>query len=291
MHMRMIQLVALTTLSLLTLAGCQSVDRSQELSISDESMGGFDAVESLPGVGEDLATSEMAPADAPVNIQRQEIITGNLYLTVDDPVGVADQVETITQSAGGRVDSRNDYADIGGENPSSFLWIRIPTDVLNDTLDEIESLGIVESKSLNSQDVTLQVVDINARIAVLEDSISRLLELLNNAETTTDIVAIETALSERQSELDSLNSQRNYLSDQIDFASIGVDLRSPEVAPDRDPGGFVDGIIAGWEAMLAFFAGAVVFFGVILPWIGLLVALVALIWLVVKIRSRRSTNS
>ena len=95
----------------------------------------------------------------------------------------------------------------------------------------------------------------------------------------------------RQAELDSLNSQRNYLSDQVQYASIGVQLSSPDVAPEREPGGFLDGIISGWNAMIAFFAGTIVFFGFIVPWVGLLAALAVVVWTVALVRRRRKEQS
>ncbi|AVG23478.1 DUF4349-like protein [Pontimonas salivibrio] len=292
--MTLLRTLALAGLVALAAAGCTSTDMNS---------GGFEtadqAVESMPpNYSGDMASEEMgvdAQNSAPGSqgadtIERSQIITGDLYLTADDPLVTADAVEAEVTAAGGRVDSRSESAEIDGQTPRAYLWVRIPTEELEDTLDAIEALGVVESKTLSNQDVTLQVVDLDARIAVLEESISRLQELLTQAATTADIVEIETALSERQGELDSLNSQRNYLSDQVQYASIGVDIRSPEVAPERDPDGFVDGIVTGWQAMLAFFAGTIVFFGVIVPWVGLLVALGLVIWLIARLRRKNTTR-
>ena len=220
------------------------------------------------------------------DVSRSIIITGDVYLTVEDPLATADEVESIVTDAGGRIDSRSESAGIEGDNPSAYLWVRIPVDLLDETLDQIEALGVVETQSINNQDVTLQVIDLDARIAVLEESIERLRSLLGEASTTADIVEIETALSERQAELDSLTSQRNYLTDQVQFASIGIDLRTPEVAPEREPDGFLDGIIAGWDGMLAFFAGTIVFFGVLVPWLGLVAVLAVVVTAVVWLRRR-----
>ncbi|MEX2441725.1 MAG: DUF4349 domain-containing protein, partial [Pontimonas sp.] len=272
--MTLLRSIALAGLVTLALAGCSSTDvNSGGIETADRS------VESVPpGHTDDMAVEEMesdAYTSAPGSqvgptIERAQIITGDIYLTADDPLVTADAVETEVTAAGGRVDSRSESAETGVNTPRAYLWVRIPTDVLEATLEVVEALGVVESKTLSNQDVTLQVIDLDARIAVLEQSIDRLRDLLGQASTTTDIVEIETALSERQGELDSLNSQRNYLRDQVQYASIGVEIRSPEVAPERDPDGFVDGVVSGWHAMLAFFAGTIVFFGIIVPWLGLL---------------------
>jgi hypothetical protein len=254
-----------------------------------------DFVESAPsiaydeGVSMDMATEEMA-VDAgsrdSAAVDRSQIITGDVYLTVESPSDSANEVQALVEQAGGRVDSRSEYTNWDTELPSAYLWVRIPVDALEDTLASIEALGTVESKSINNQDVTLQVIDLDARISVLQESITKLQELQAQAATTAELIEVEAALSERQAELDSLNSQQNYLSDQVQYASIGVDLRSPDVAPERDPGSFLDGIISGWHAMLAFFAGTIVFFGFIVPWTGLLLGVSLVAWLIVWVARR-----
>ena len=282
---RRISLIALTLLGALTLSGCVS----STAGVSEDMMTS-ESVEAMPDIAmEEQMASDMAGRDA--SIERSQIITGDLYLTVDAPLEAADQVQDIVESAGGRVDSRSEYTDWQTELPSAYLWVRIPVDALDDTLSSIEALGVLESKSLNNSDVTLQVVDLDARIGVLESSIQKLRDLQDQAATTAELIEVETALSDRQAELDSLNSQRNYLTDQVQYASIGVQLSSPDVAPEREPGGFLDGIVSGWNAMIAFFAGTIVFFGFIVPWVALLAAVAIVVWIVVAVRRKSSRTS
>jgi predicted small secreted protein len=280
---RRISLITLALIGALSLSGCVNTTAG----VSEDTMTS-EGVEAMPDIAmEEQMASDMAGRDA-VAVERSQIITGDVYLTVDAPLEAADQVQAIVESAGGRVDSRSEYTDWQTELPSAYLWVRIPVDALDDTLASIEALGVLESKSLNNSDVTLQVVDLDARIGVLESSIQKLRDLQDQAATTAELIEVETALSERQAELDSLNSQRNYLTDQVQYASIGVQLSSPDVAPEREPGGFLDGIISGWNAMIAFFAGTIVFFGFIVPWVGLLAAVAIVVWIVVAVRRRNS---
>ena len=278
-------LISLALLGVFGLSGCASSGAG----VSDDMMTS-DSIEAMPEIAvEESMAADMAGRDA-VAVERSQIITGDLYLTVDAPLDAADEVQRIVESAGGRVDSRSEYTDWQTELPSAYLWVRIPVDALDDTLASIEALGVLESKSLNNSDVTLQVVDLDARIGVLESSIEKLRALQDQAATTAELIEVETALSDRQAELDSLNSQRNYLTDQVQYASIGVQLSSPDVAPEREPGGFLDGIISGWNAMIAFFAGTIVFFGFIVPWFALLAGAGLVVWLVYRWRFRRKES-
>lgn len=284
--MRLLRLsAALLLVPVFALAGCStSVDM---MSVDDR---GGEFVEAMP----DIATEESMAVDmgmdsmaaAEMSVERSQIVTGDVYLTVDSPSDAANEVQSLVEAAGGRVDSRSEYTNWESELPNAYLWVRIPASALDETLAAIEALGEVESKSLNNQDVTLQVIDLEARIEVLETSIQKLRDLQDQASSTAELIEVESALADRQAELDSLNSQRNYLSDQVQYASIGVDLRSPAVAPERDPGSFLDGIISGWHAMLAFFAGTIVFFGFIVPWAALLIALGLVVWGIVRVKNR-----
>ena len=273
---------ALALSAVLTLAGCATnTDSWEESSVS---MGSPDIAYS-----EDLA-AEMdmqARSDMSSSVEPDIIRTGYLSLSVDSPADTADQITEIVEAAGGRIASRSDYTPVDYGQPSSYLEARIPYEVLDATVASLQELGDVQEVSLNTVDVSLQKVDLDARIQVLEAAITRLNELLAEAATTSDLISVESALSERQAELDSLQSQRDYLSDQTLFATLSISLITPENATPADPDGFLDGIIRGWESILAFFAGAIVWAGIAVPWLGLL-GLVILLGIVVRrIRRRR----
>ena len=276
--------VALALGAALVLSGCQT---------SEKGMYDDWSVSPSIGVGSDMAVTEQFPPDvAAVTGERFDIITGDLYLTVDNTTETADRITVIVTDAGGRVDSRTDYLDAATQSPSSYLWVRIPTTVLDDTMSSIQALGQVERVSTGRMDVTLQVIDLGERIGVLNASLERLEALLEQATTTAELIDLESAITQRQAERDSLVSQQNYLSDQIQFASISIELRTEGEAPPRDPDGFVDAIVAGWFALVAFASSSVIFVGMSLPWlaVGALV-LVPLTWIIVRRRAKKAKKA
>ena len=276
--------VALALGATLVLSGCQTSER-----------GMYDdwAVSPSVGMGSDMAvTEQFAPDVSAVSGERFDIITGDLYLTVENTSDTADRITTIVTDAGGRVDSRTDYLDAATQSPSSYLWVRIPTPVLDDTMADIQSLGQVERVSTGRMDVTLQVIDLGERIEVLNASLDRLEVLLEQATTTSELIELESAITARQAERDSLVSQQNYLSDQIQFASISIELRTEGEAPPRDPDSFVGAIVAGWFALVAFAGSGVIFLGMALPWIVVAaVILVPLTWILVRRRAKKATKT
>ena len=277
---RMFAPAALALGATLILSGCQP---------SGEQM--YEEWSLAPGtdMGSDMAVTEQLAADvAVITGERFDIITGDLYLTVDDTVETGDRITAIVADAGGRVDSRTDYLDAATQSPSTYLWVRIPTSVLDDTLSTIQALGQVERVSTGRMDVTLQVLDLGERIEVLNNSLERLEALLDQATTTAELIELESAITARQAERDSLVSQQNYLSDQVQFASISIELRTQGEAPQREPDSFVGAIAAGWFALVAFAGSSVIFLGMALPWLAVAaVVLVPLAWVIGRLRAKK----
>ena len=142
---------------------------------------------------------------------------------------------------------------------------------------------------MNASDVTQQRQDLDARIDALTASVDRLQQLLSTATGITDLIAIESELTTRQAELDSLTQQRDFLVDQVDFSTVTVGLVTEAVAPDPRPDDFWSGVLAGWAALTAFASWLGVAFGVMLPWLValLVVAAIAALVIVLSTRGRR----
>ncbi|MDA8580078.1 DUF4349 domain-containing protein [Pontimonas sp.] len=231
--------------------------------------------------------SPTSRADSADSFEPDVITTGYLSLIVDDPSASADEVSQLVLDAGGRIASRSDYSPTDYGSPSSYLELRVPYDSVEATLAAISERGIVQESSLNSVDVSLQKVDLDARLEVLNAGITRLQALLEEAATTADVVTIESALTERQSERDSLQSQRDYVSDQTLFATISVNLYTPVDAAPRNQDGFVDGLIRGLESIVSFGAGLIVWAGILLPWLGVLALVIAVIAITRRLQRKK----
>lgn len=289
--MRRTLAVAAVALSAFLLVGCTA---------SGETSG------SLPGVGADAPTSrdggvapeiagggaQGASEDSDVTTENRDVITtGSVSLSVTDPITAAEEAETITVRAGGRIDSRTENPKTPNQPAGADLTLRIPANALDEALDQLRELGTVNFVSLNASDVSQQTQDLDARITSLRTSVDRLLGLMTQATTTTDLIAIETALSTRQSELESLRSQRDYLSDQIDYATITLELHPVGTVAPGAPESFWPAIVAGWNALVTALGAVVVAIGFALPWVLALgiAALVVLLALRIARRKRRGT--
>jgi hypothetical protein len=154
------------------------------------------------------------------------------------------------------------------------------------------------SRSQNSDDVTQKVVDVNARIDAARASVSRLTELLDHAGTVADLLNVESQLSQRDSDLESLEQQQKSLAAQTKSATITAHL---QVAPpvitatkteQTHTFGFVRGLRGGWHAFTKTVAAIATGVGAVLPFLILLAVLgVAVIIGRRKLRGRRPQES
>ena len=212
---------------------------------------------------------------------REVITTGSLYVTVEAPLEAAAEAARIAERAGGRVDGRREYAPTGGDTGGAELVLRIPSSELTEVVDELQQLGESEELVLSASDVTREVRDIDSRIGALSSSVDRLLALQGSAATVEELIALETAISDRQAQLESLQSQQRSYADQVSLSTLQLTLGSEQTAPVDEPDTFLSGLQAGWDAMLAFLGGTLVVLGVLLPWLVVLgvIVLIALLGL------------
>ncbi|MGK5173143.1 DUF4349 domain-containing protein [Geodermatophilus sp. CPCC 205761] len=242
-----------------------------------------------PAVPGDPGAAPTVPVDT--DPDRQVVTTATASVAVEDPADGAQRVSVLVEAAGGRVEERTEQAasgEDGVDGAAADLVVRVPADALTGVLADLEDLGDVESVSVSRSDVTATAVDLDARIAALQTSVARLQALMDSAATTEALLAAEDALSERQAQLESLQSQRALLADQVELSTLSVHLRPFGVAPAGGPEGFLDGLGTGWRALVTALGAAVVVLGVLLPWLAVAVLVAAGVLVPLRLMRRRS---
>ncbi len=114
--------------------------------------------------------------------------------------------------------------------PGVWLTVQVPVEDYDEAMAAARDVGEVVQMQQSSYDVGAQVADVDARIAALEASLERLTALMDDAEDIGDVIALEKAISERQSELDGLKAQQRDLANQTAMSQISLTIMSPEDA-------------------------------------------------------------
>lgn len=165
------------------------------------------------------------------------------------------------------------------------LTLSVPAAALDDVLTQLSKLGSVSYRSSTSEDVTDGYVDTKARIGPMEDGIDRVRALLAKATSLQQVITLESELTRRQADLDSLRQRLAELDRIATTSTVTVTLWTGSTpASTTDDGGFVATVRAAWEALLGSLTVILTGLAVLLPWLVVGIPLV-----VVLGRRRRAT--
>ena len=285
-----------------------SADSAPQGATSEQFDGGGSAAE--PATDESLEVAGAA-ADGSVGAdgsaassaaEREVIATASATVTVDDVEDAAREVAAAAEAAGGYVESMSVggdgqvYTDLpadGTSYPTSGAWVtvRVPADELTSVTEGLADIGDVTATQVSRQDVTEQSVDLQARIDAGQASVDRLTALMGEATSVADLIAAETALAQRQADLESLQQQLTYLDSQVAMSTLTVNLVSTPETVSADPAGFGDGVAAGWNGLVATLNGLVVAIGFLLPWLLVIGVIALIVWGILRALRRRRARA
>lgn len=185
-------------------------------------------------VGEDRSpeqetgTTEQVP-DSP---EQMIIYTADIHIRTKN---LHETMEKITQQvveSGGYVAHSSTYL-VGDNTRQGQLTVRVPQEKFSSFLQFVEGAGNeVLSREVTGQDVTEEYVDLESRLKSLRVQESRLLEFMEQAEKTEDLLKISEDLANVQEKIESLTGRMRYLENRVDMATITVriDEKSVEIS-------------------------------------------------------------
>lgn len=244
------------------------------------------------------------PASAGVDVTDQKLVrTATLSLQVNDIGQATARVRAANLAAGGIVLSENIGSYPSGEgdtttgtakvsvNPHTYavLVVSVPVDKLDATLDELQKIGTVLDRRSETQNVTEDYVDVQARVASMKKSVARVQDLIGRTSDIDQLVRLEQELSTRQADLESMEARLASLDRQTARSPITVNLTTDPalVTTSTTPAdGFTGGLAKGWHAFVVSVVAALTVLGAILPF-AVLGAVVGVPVLVLWRRARR----
>ncbi|MET3963603.1 hypothetical protein ABIE44_003537 [Marmoricola sp. OAE513] len=245
--------------------------------------GARDASGGTSAEGFAYSDAKVAKSDS-VPQERAIISTGQVSLRTKDLDQARFDLQKLLDSLGGIIADEESSADEKGRTDRQRLELRVPSTKFGTAMDRISKLGVLVDRSRSSGDVTAQVIDNNARLRSQKLSLARIQALLAKAKDLDQVIAIEGQLSQRQADLEALESQQKYLSDSTALATINVYLRLPDdetATPkkDDDNDGFLGGLDSGWDALATVTSVVLVSVGALLPFAAVLAAIGVPVWI------------
>ena len=174
--------------------------------------------------------------------ERLVIKNADLRITVDDPEAKMDEIAELAISLGGHIVSSNTYqtyTNNGIQVPEGNITIRVPSANLDDALDEIKDNVVeVDSENVSGEDVTDKYVDLQSRLKAKKAAEEKMLEIMQEAKTTEETLAVYTELQIIQSDIEVLTGQINYYERSAAMSSISVNVIASEKAAPIEIGGW-----------------------------------------------------
>lgn len=174
---------------------------------------------------------------------------------------------------------------------SASMTIRIPAEKLDEFVGHVEGSTNIVSRYSYIDDVTLTYVATESRVNALVAEEQRLLELLSQAETMSDLLEVEARLTDVRYELESVTSRLNVLKNQVSYSTVNLSIDEVvEYTPveeetfwQRISGGFMDSLKGIGDGVVE----VTVFVLANLPYLVLLAACAALVIFLAKRSVRR----
>jgi hypothetical protein len=219
---------------------------------------------------------------------RKIIRNAQLRIELEDVARAVRSADSIATAVQGVL--ANSSRTLGADGATEAnLTLRVPADRFAVALDALRSIGRVRMDNMSADDVTRSYNDLEIRIAVKREVVSRLRSLLaNRTARLADLLAAERELGRAVAELEQMEGERRYLDNQIAMTTIQVTFFH---APVVGPRGFLDPIADAVRETLVVLgrsvAAVISVATVLAPWAVLLgVAL----WLR-RIRRRRTVTA
>jgi hypothetical protein len=274
------------------LVGCSShstqMDTSQPLQHTSGSLANRSFDKAV--ANNSSATSNQLPSTQ--KMSKKMIYTARINLTVPNYKDTKTKLEALVERHGGYMVNSSEKSShtIRGD----FTY-RIPQAQFDPFIKEIPKLTKSSSPSIqiNGNDVSEEMVDLESRLKAKQVMESRLLDFMNKATKTSDLLSISTQLNQTQEEIEQIKGRLNYLNNKVDFSTVHLTIEQAVVSPTASNQSLgkqmaeafslsIAQLKAFGENLLIFLAGA-------LPVLFVLgVITVPVIWLVRRVKKKNN---
>lgn len=213
--------------------------------------------ENHPNTNTNMISSEkrmesLAPVgDQSVSVERKIIKEGSIRFETKSVIETQKEIKKMVAELGGYIGNENSYNYEGTIEYS--LTARVPEDKFNTLIDRVSSLAEkVESKNINSSDVTEEFIDVEARIKTKKELETRYKEILKKATRVDEILNIEREMGNLRAEIESLEGRMNYLKNRISLSTLNITFYEKVSVPFSFFSKVKQALHNGWQALLWF---------------------------------------
>ena len=181
----------------------------------------YDAPQEAPALGAEAKSEEGVGGGLPANTKM--IYTADMDLETKEFEQASEAISDIVEELGGYFESRS--INQGGSWRSLSCTVRIPAEHFQSFLDRAGAEAHVVSKSDYSQDVSEVYYDSESRLATQRTKLERLQALLAQAAGMEDIIALESAISDTELQIEQLTGSLRKYDSLIGYSTVNIFLR------------------------------------------------------------------
>lgn len=249
----------------------------------------------------DAAESGEAGASGPVTLDpgatqesaRKIVYTASLELEATDFDAARTALLSAVEAQGGYLEHSNQSGSAEDHDRNLYYTVRIPAENYRTFLEAAGQAGNQLYLSEDASDITSSYVDVEARLAALENQRDRLNALAETAETTADLLEIESQLSEVQYQLENYTRQLRSMDDQITYSTVDISLYEVAVLTPVTPASFPEKLgrafSDGWTAFVEVLEAIVL--SLVYLWPLVIAALVVVVVLIVTRPARAARRA
>ncbi len=233
--------------------------------------------------------------------ERQIVRNASITMTVKKVPPAVERMRRMVATSGGEISSltytagveqpypipmaEDSAANVSRGPQSATVVARVPAKNLESLARSVAGLGEVTAQTAGQDDITAQVVDLEARLKNLRAEEIRLRSFLNKANRVADMLSIERELSRVRGEIEAMQAQQRYLADQVAMATLTVTMSQPApvVTPAGTNWGFGDAVTRGVQSAAALLGSIITVSIALLPF----AAVILLAWWLVVVWRRR----
>ena len=191
--------------------------------------------------------SAASTASIPLPENRKWVITMSLTAETENLTDAMGLLAEKIQASGGYVESQSisGTAVNSGRSPSAYITVRVPAAQLDSFVEDVSGMTNVVSSSRYVEDITLSYTDTEGRVKALKTEEARLLELMEQAQTMSDLLEIEERLTEVRYQLENYTSTLRLYDNQVDYATLDLTLREVAKFTPPEKQGFWEKVTSG----------------------------------------------
>lgn len=176
------------------------------------------APQETPKVAQETGPSApSAGTGVAVMTQRQIIYTATLQIVVPDISSALSSFQNMSKWLGGYLDRLSEDS----------ITVRVPAGSFQELISAAEKLGTVTGRSVQAQDITEEMHDLQIRLDTELQVRQRLLALLDKADKTADAIKVEQELERVVQTIEQLKGKIRFYQDQVAFSTVTVKFNSP----------------------------------------------------------------